>query len=767
MDFNNPNNKNDKNKFRSKSLANNFLVNLSKTEKEKRSSNILSSVSKKTPGFNDRLNFFHRTSKRVLSQTMKNDEFVKFHNSKQMNKSQEISMQNIQNIHDKSDVNVNCTNINISIVNPNFSINNFEPRHSAANINNNKMNVNIVNSSSLLSFNDNNDKIEKNESKTKSEFGKSKILSSIYKDYLENKSQDESFSANFDENLKKKFKKYLSKNKIVQHEYKSEGIISGFSAYMYPNEENVNKDKICLNINIDKSTSNKNNKKEKNLENNSHIINYFSLFCGGKNDPNDELPKILKNKLNDMILNNKDIIKNPEYAIKKGLFNSEIDYINYFLEEKINEPSNFFKIQNDKQNRIPHCSVLILLNIDDNFYIGNIGKIITILSSNFSKKINYLSREQIIPNLNNDEEKNNNIPPLNNNFFDDNIKKDIEDFNNYNADASNNNILTAKDGTSIFNNSISNKIFPILNLKRIFPGNNLHKIINKGSNSNRNGNSQITSLEIYDKYKRRSSATIINLINVMNNQKIKNSKLSNHINDSYKMSKTGISHSTKFLPYIIRNNILFKQNLNESLTDKKIISSYPDILSFKYQENHDFILICSKKIINHLGYDKICKGVYETMKKCLRKSRSFEIFLGCVVKDIIKKSISLGITTNISCIFICFELIKNLYLKNDINLIENELVSFYLTSNHNKRIQLYNDFLNTDLINMDKAFKYERKIKSEIDKLNKKKKSVLSAVNINEGNQILINNFVNNDANKTMNIKLKDNEIKKKKRCCC
>jgi len=767
MDFNNPNNKNDKNKFRSKSLANNFLVNLSKTEKEKRSSNILSSVSKKTPGFNDRLNFFHRTSKRLLSQTMKNDEFVKFHNSNQMNKSQEISMQNIQNIHDKSDVNVNCTNINISIVNPNFSINNFEPRHSAANINNNKINVNIVNSSSLLSFNDNNDKIEKNESKTKSEFGKSKILSSIYKDYLENKSQDESFSANFDENLKKKFKKYLSKNKIVQHEYKTEGIISGFAAYMYPNEENVNKDKICLNINIDKSTSNKNNKKEKNLENNSHIINYFSLFCGGKNDPNDELPKILKNKLKDMILNNKDIIKNPEYAIKKGLFNSEIDYINYFLEEKINEPSNFFKIQNDKQNRIPHCSVLILLNIDDNFYIGNIGKIITILSSNFSKKINYLSREQIIPNLNNDEEKNNNIPPLNNNFFDDNIKKDIEDFNNYNDDASNNNILTAKDGTSIFNNSISNKIFPLLNLKRIFPGNTLHKIINKGSNSNRNGNSQITSLEIYDKYKRRSSATIINLINVMNNQKIKNSKLSNHINDSYKMSKTGISNSTKFLPYIIRNNNLFKQNLNESLTDKKIISSYPDILSFKYQENHDFILICSKKIINHLGYDKICKGVYETMKKCLRKSRSFEIFLGCVVKDIIKKSISLGITTNISCIFICFELIKNLYLKNDINLIENELVSFYLTSNHNKRIQLYNDFLNTDLINMDKAFKYERKIKSEIDKLNKKKKSVLSAVNINEGNQILINNFVNNDTNKTMNIKLKDNEIKKKKRCCC
>jgi hypothetical protein len=169
----------------------------------------------------------------------------------------------------------------------------------------------------------------------------------------------------------------------------------------------------------------------------------------------------------------------------------------------------------------------------------------------------------------------------------------------------------------------------------------------------------------------------------------------------------------------------------------------------------------------YLGYDKICKGVYETMKKCIRKSRSFEIFLGCVVKDIIKKSISLGIATNISCIFICFEPIKNLYLKNDINAIENELVSFYLTSNHKKRVQLYDDLLNTDLINMDKVFKYEKKIKSEVDRLNKKKKSVLSAVNINEGNQILINNFVNKDTNKTMNIKLKDKTIKKNKRCCC
>ena len=173
-----------------------------------------------------------------------NDELIKFKNSSntnQLNKSQEISMTNIK---DRNDVNVNCTNINISIVNPNFSINNFEPRHSASNINNKNINVNIINNS-LLSFNENNEKIEieKNISKMRTERDKAQILTSIYKDYLENKSQDESFSFNFgDETLKKKFKKYLTTNKIVQHEFKTKSIISGFSAYMYQNEEEVNKE---------------------------------------------------------------------------------------------------------------------------------------------------------------------------------------------------------------------------------------------------------------------------------------------------------------------------------------------------------------------------------------------------------------------------------------------------------------------------------------------------------------------------------------------
>ena len=734
MEFNN--NKINKNKFRSKSLASNFLSNY---RTEKRFSNKLSSISKRTPAFNERSNIYRLTSKSMPIDISNNDELIKFKNSSntnQLNKSQEISMTNIK---DRNDVNVNCTNINISIVNPNFSINNFEPRHSASNINNKNINVNIINNS-LLSFNENNEKIEieKNISKMRTERDKAQILTSIYKDYLENKSQDESFSFNFgDETLKKKFKKYLTTNKIVQHEFKTKSIISGFSAYMYQNEEEVNKDKICLNINIDKSNININEQDESEINLSSHIINFFSLFSGGKDDNNDELPEILKNKLKNMILNNKNIINCPEAAIKKGLFNIELDYINYFMEEKIDETKNFFTVPNENLNKIPFCSIMVLLNIDDTFYIGNIGKIITILSSNYSQSINYLAKEHIFQSQ----------------FLDDSYEKNnINEINNI-VEMSNNIVMDKdKSYSLLLSQNIYNQIFPQLNITRAFPGNALYRIIERKYNLIGMNNILISRKEIYDKYKRRSSSTIINLINVLNNQRGKKGDINNNIKESY----------------LLKNNNSLIINPTESIPEKKMISSYPDVLSYKYQKNHDFILICSKVILDNINYEKICKGVYETMKKCIRKKRSFEIFLGCVVKDIIKQSISLGITSNISCIFICFESIKSLYLKYDINSIENEIVSFYLTSNHKKKFELYENLLSADLIDIDKACKYENKLKSEYNKLFKRKKSILSTINMgSDKNKIFYNNFINANNNQTTDINIKSENKKNKKKCRC
>ena len=121
--------------------------------------------------------------------------------------------------------------------------------------------------------------------------------------------------------------------------------------------------------------------------------------------------------------------------------------------------------------------------------------------------------------------------------------------------------------------------------------------------------------------------------------------------------------------------------------------------------------------------------------------------------------------------FICFESIKNLYLKYDINKIENEIVSFYLVSNGKKKFELYENILNIDLIDIDKACKYENKLRCEYNKLVKRKKSTLSEINIgSDKNKIIYNNFING-TNQTMDIN-KKNENKNKKnnkkcRCSC
>ena len=217
-----------------------------------------------------------------------------------------------------------------------------------------------------------------------------------------------------------------------------------------------------------------------------------------------------------MILNNKNIINCPEAAIKKGLFNIELDYINYFMEEKIDETKNFFTVPNENLNKIPFCSIMVLLNIDDTFYIGNIGKIITILSSNYSQSINYLAKEHIFQSQ----------------FLDDSYEKNnINEINNI-VEMSNN-IVMDKSYSSLLSQNIYNQIFPQLNITRAFPGNALYRIIERKYNLIGMNNILISRKEIYDKYKRRSSSTIINLINVLNNQRGKKGDINNNIKESY------------------------------------------------------------------------------------------------------------------------------------------------------------------------------------------------------------------------------------------
>ena len=791
MEFNN-NNKNiynyNKSMNRFKSVSNIFTNKLSQIERS--NSNINSSTSKKTAGFEESLNYLTNISKKMMNSfsnklDVNNLRFSANTNTNNpVHQSQELSMKDIK---EKNDVNGNFTNINISIVNPNFSINNLENSYNNNNNNNNniankRLNVNIINNT-LVSFkeNNNNIKVEENKSISKNDC-KNKMISSIYKDYLENKSNEETFSENFkDESKKNMFKEYLKKRKIIQYEYNTKGNIAGFSAYMYPNAEKLSKDKICLNININKLGSNEDgNEKETN-----HLINFFSLFSGDKKDDNDELTEFLRNNLKDTILNDKDLINNPQNSIKNGLIKCELNFINKFIEEKSNQQKNIDNTNSIKEDiKIPSSSIYILLNIDNLFYIANIGSLVSIISCNYSKQINYILKDdnnkEFYDNL---DDKRKSINSL---FNYNNINEEINNINNLNNIDENNDINNSQLLFNKSNLNINNNIKIFVNnttFIRTFPGKALYdyfsyNINNDISNNilNKNNNNKRFSK---NKINKRQSTTFGNFAN-LNFDKNKNSKINNYIKDNNSKNKPfntiekkdnifnlGPKYSFKNIQNYnkyYRASFMSQSTYNDIFPDSKIITSYPDIVSFKYQQNvYDFILIGCEIIFEKLSYDKLCKSIYETMKKCIRKNRSFEMFLGCAVKDIIKKCISLGVKKNISCLFICFEPIRELYLKQDLNDIKNILVSFYLTSSNKNNCQIFDNFWTIDLINIDKANNYNEIFSKEIEKINKKKKNFSTNIINNDINKKIQENIINEKDEKKPIKRVKN----KKKKCCC
>ena len=472
-----------KKKIRFKSFTNTFNNRLLKIDKTYCNSNY-SSISKKTGAFEE--NITNLPGGKVNSFSTKrspNNLCFSIRNNIAIHSSADLS---INDLKEKGDINNICTNINISIDNPNFSINNIENLNKASSKNEtNIINNNIKNISSrdirnpnLISFKGSNIESESQETKNK-------IILSLYADYLENKSNSKIFSDNKEYEPKLKIlNDYLDKNKILQYEY-NKGIISGFSAYTYQNEEIVNKDKFSININIEKKYNNSNNK---------HLINFFSLFCGDKKNEDDDLTKFLKNNFKDILLEEKEIVSNPINAIKNSFAKCELKYINYYLKEK-NQKQNTDNNSdiNNNISKIPICSIIIILTIDNIFYIGNIGNLITIISSNLSKKIEYLSKENITQ-----EEYESRIKKKRNSlhyFFNHNNINYINEIDTskdcFNSSKLNNIQKDSKDLLNIIN---LNTIYTY-NFIRIFPGKKLNDILSKNNNKNQNksNNKIITS----------------------------------------------------------------------------------------------------------------------------------------------------------------------------------------------------------------------------------------------------------------------------------
>ena len=330
---------------------------------------------------------------------------------------------------------------------------------------------------------------------------------------------------------------------------------------------------------------------------------------------------------------------------------------------------------------------------------------------------------------------------------------------------SNNNYFNELNNSKSNLNNENSNVLKKINYKyefiRVFPGRKLYDIL---LNYNNNKNASLNK-----------SLTIKRNSNESKKHPNKNVKINNFIKENQKKTDKNILYRRASLgPFfkISSKNVNYnpKTNYTQScaMVDSdnkcqiiKVLSSYPDILSFNYKNNkHDFIFVGCKIIFETLTYDKICKSVYETMKKCIKKHRSFELFLGCVIKDIIKMCITAGIKSSISCLFLCFNSIKQLYLKQDIEQIKNVIVPLCLTYSNHEKYEIYDDLLIHDFIDIDKSNNYYDIIDDNINNIIKTK-----------GNLFDINNLNNIKIESSKKINENDGKIKNSKKstkkCCC
>ena len=461
-----------------------------------------------------------------------------------------------QNVKNKNICKDNCvksryggieTNIFMQFINPLISINNENKifkKHSSKN---------FLDCYSMYTFKGNSGIAEK-ESEC---FEKEKILNTIYADFLENKSNDElSLSFTKEEEMYnnnvafEKFRKYLENHEIISYVFEK-GYIKGFSAFSYPNDKDINSEKISLSIN---------NKIKKS------IFNFFGIFSGINDDV--KASEFLRQNLSKNIFKQNNILEKTLTAIKSGYVSSEKEFICNFF-SKVYGSFSENRQQNISDNNIPQTSSMALINIDEKFYMSNLGNNISIISSNYSSSVNCLSIEH-------------------------KIKIDSGDKNNYQI--------------------------------RIFPGKKFYDAIPDF----------------------------------------------NYFSD----------------------NILNKNYIN----NKNRILSIPDIISIKYKSDIDFIFMCCKNIVQRLTKNEICQCVYETMKMCIKKNCNYEKFLSSVPKNIIKKCIAKRITGNLSCIFLCFDSIKQIYEEANEKNINKILVSMSLLSPTKNDSTLYSDIIDCDLV---------------------------------------------------------------------
>ena len=196
------------------------------------------------------------------------------------------------------------------------------------------------------------------------------------------------------------------------------------------------------------------------------------------------------------------------------------------------------------------------------------------------------------------------------------------------------------------------------------------------------------------------------IISIKNSQKINELCLIHNLLNDYEKERINKINSYNSFNKFSNNNFINGISATRSFGNIEnkfpkyggklyVISSVPDIFSFEWNNDIDFIILGSKYIFKALSNKDLCVTVYESMLECIKRKKNYDIFLKKIVINIMEKCVLKGIKGNISCVFLCNDRIKKLFELKKQKIIRNIITTLSL-SNQNYEC-LYDNFIERKL----------------------------------------------------------------------
>ncbi len=176
-----------------------------------------------------------------------------------------------------------------------------------------------------------------------------------------------------------------------------------------------------------------------------------------------------------------------------------------------------------------------------------------------------------------------------------------------------------------------------------------------------------------------------------------------------------------------------------------VVIPIPDIISFKVENDVDFIILGSDGLFDKLPNKDITIIVFETIKSCIKSESSYSDMLVKVTNKIIMEAIDRESKDNISCIFLCFDNLYQQFIKKDISEIDNSIRYLrYLTTDFN---DLYEKTITKNLYKLNKSSSAKTKKGSEKNIATNFRSSPSSTKGIESVKQIIDDCFLIKDKN--------------------